>query len=113
MAPSRATSQAEPIPRFLALPVHNNAVDRHFDSTNPLPSLAIIWAVLGCLLSGSMGIVLGRHLERERQLGQVLAMQQTEQIMWEGLATIDSLERVFRYRLGLPAFAHNKLAPFR
>lgn len=43
-------------------------------SQNPLPALALIWAILGCVVFWSVGYLSGKNAERGSQLGQVLAL---------------------------------------
>ena len=64
---------------------------------NPLPAMALIVAMLGCLLSGVLGYAVGRRMERETQFGQVLAMQQLERDLWGAVRSLDSIS--MRYQV--------------
>ncbi len=42
--------------------------------SNPLPTLALLWAIAGCWILWAVGYWSGRQAERGSQLGQVLAL---------------------------------------
>lgn len=62
------------------------------ETLNPLPALALILSVLGCVVLYAVGFLAGRTAERGSQLGQVLALAPERDSVESALAWARTLQ---------------------